>query len=204
MEEKTQEIVTEAEGQTEAAIQDEADLSKMSTFDFLMAEFDKRTSPLREEELQVQLSELLRTGEALTPISEAKIKVLLTEKDVALSKGDLSKSAHKEEEIREVQRHTEDLQGQIDQARERLEAISEQKKRIAADVLDTCFLKIRSYCWAEAERFIDLLDNTFAGLQQYESQTGAHLSFQRHRNGLIPLPYGPTRHLASRLRKWGL
>ncbi len=179
------------------------ELSKMSAHDFLMAKYQERIATLQGEEnkLEGHLAQLLRTRAELGPVSEAKVRVLSGKYDVALSRGKASEADKKNEEIETVKQHSADINRGVEQASTRLQEIAEEKKKIANSVFTELYPEIQAFCFHAIEALIDLLDATFAGLQEFSQETGARLSGY-HRRNLIPPPLGKTRFLLDRLSKW--
>lgn len=183
--------------------QQEKDLSEMAAPSPLLTKYREAIALLEAEEakLQAQLNELLRTRGTLAPISEAKLRVLTQEADVALSRGKVPEADKKKEEQESIRQHAADLNREIEQASNRLQEIAGEKEKIANRVFTELYPKIQTACFEAIEGLVDLLDTSWALIQEYSQDTGAKISGY-HRQNLVPPPMGKTRFLRERFARW--
>lgn len=176
-------------------------------------EFKRRTVDLDKEydDLDREIEALRQTYEELSPVVQAKAKVLGREGEEALAKGNRTAAEKKTKEVQTAEDQINSLLSKVDLKAERQEAIVGEKKTIAKKLFAEVYPLLPRTTHAVIEAMLDLLDGVWSGLEEYQRQTNTGLSTAKiygdqllkgfHKENLAP-NQANNQFLTNRMGKW--
>lgn len=116
----------------------------------------------------------------------------------------------------EIEKFFEVIEEKIQKIRDKLQADSEEIQslnterdevhakidRAGEETLSQIYPKIRDYCHGEWAKALEVTEQAWAALQEFEIKQGAKLSVTIHRNGLTPQSMGTDKELRKKFEQW--
>lgn len=189
-----------------------ARLQTVCISELLVGEYQLRVAPLDQEDRQLEGERrtLSESRANLEPVIQAKARVLGRQADELAAAGDVEGATGKRAEACAVQANYEGIQGKISQIDARRTAIGEEKRAIARQLWEERYANLPAATFAVIESAVDLLDGIETGMYTFQKLVGLEpesigsrpLIRRPHFEQLTPVPNGPSRFLAARVRKW--